>query len=220
MSISVLIVDDQKLVRDGLQSLLQLDDNIAVLGQAANGVEALAFLHKHDVDVVLLDIRMPEMDGLQLLAEKPEGLNSQFIVLTTFDEPQLMLDAIRLGARGFLLKDVSLEFLIKAINTVMAGETLIQPTLTENLIARMAAQPALDAAALVEPLSKKEIEVVRLLAGGFSNREIAQALHKSEGTIKNQVSAILAKLQARDRTQAVLKAILAGVLMPSQDKRE
>lgn len=218
MNTSVLIVDDQKLVRDGLQSLLQLDDSIAVVGQAANGNEALAFLSRQQVDVVLLDIRMPEMDGLQLLAQKPDTLNSRFIVLTTFDEPQVMLDAIRLGARGFLLKDVSLEFLLKAINTVMAGETLIQPTLTENLIARMARQPVLESAPLIEPLSKKEIDVLRLLAGGFSNREIALSLHKSEGTIKNQVSAILAKLHARDRTQAVLKAILAGVLMPPQEQ--
>ncbi|MFT6274472.1 MAG: DNA-binding NarL/FixJ family response regulator [Halioglobus sp.] len=217
MSTRVLIVDDQQLVRDGLQSLLQLKDSIAVIGQAANGKEALAFLAAHEVDVVLLDIRMPEMDGLQLLAQRPDTLRCKFIVLTTFDEPQVMLDAIRLGARGFLLKDVSLEFLITAVDTVMAGETLIQPTLSENLIARMAQQPALEKTALPEPLSKKEIDVLRLLAGGFSNREIAQSLHKSEGTIKNQVSAILAKLQARDRTQAVLKAILSGLLMPSQD---
>jgi DNA-binding NarL/FixJ family response regulator len=212
MSVRVLIVDDQKLVRDGLQSLLQLDGSVSVVGQAANGREALAFLQQQTVDVVLLDIRMPEMDGLQLLAEKPDSLGCKFIILTTFDEPQVMLDAIRLGAQGFLLKDVSLEFLLQAIAAVMAGETLIQPTLTENLIARMAAQPQSGAGALAEPLSKKEIEVLRLMAGGFSNREIAQSLHKSEGTIKNQVSAILAKLQARDRTQAVLKAIVAGVL--------
>ena len=213
MSIRLLIVDDQKLVRDGLQSLVQLDDSITVVGQAANGIEALDLLQELDVDVVLLDVRMPEMDGLQLLAQKPTALKSKFIILTTFDEPQVMLDAIRLGAQGFLLKDVSLEFLLKAINTVMAGETLIQPSLTEDLIVRMARQPAAEnTPALVEPLSKKEIEVLRLLAGGFSNREIADSLHKSEGTIKNQVSAILAKLQARDRTQAVLKAVVAGVL--------
>jgi len=213
MSISLLIVDDQKLVRDGLQSLVQLDDSITVVGQAANGIEALDLLRELEVDVVLLDVRMPEMDGLQLLAQKPTSVKSKFIILTTFDEPQVMLDAIRLGAQGFLLKDVSLEFLLKAINTVMAGETLIQPSLTENLIERMARRHAAEnAPVLVEPLSKKEIEVLRLLAGGFSNREIADSLHKSEGTIKNQVSAILAKLQARDRTQAVLKAIVAGVL--------
>ena len=139
MPVRVLIVDDQKLVRDGLQSLLQLDDSIAVVGQAANGHEALALLQHQAVDVVLLDVRMPEMDGLQLLAQKPPTVSSKFIILTTFDEPQVMLDAIRLGAQGFLLKDVSLEFLLKAINTVMAGETLIQPTLTENLIARIGA---------------------------------------------------------------------------------
>lgn len=212
MPIRVLIVDDQKLVRDGLQSLLQLDDSVAVVGQAANGLEALALLQDLAVDVVLLDVRMPEMDGLQLLAQKPATLGSKFIILTTFDEPQVMLEAIRLGAQGFLLKDVSLEFLIKAITTVQAGETLIQPTLTENLIARMANQPAPATPTLSEPLSRKEIEVLRLMAGGFSNKEIAESLHKSEGTIKNQVSAVLAKLQARDRTQAVLKAIVAGVL--------
>lgn len=212
MTVRVLIVDDQKLVRDGLQALLALDDSISVVGQSANGREALARLEQEAVDVVLLDIRMPEMDGLQLLAEKPSSLNCKFIILTTFDEPQVMLDAIRLGAQGFLLKDVSLEFLLQAIRTVMAGETLIQPSLTENLIARMAQQPSAATPVMTEPLSKKEIEVLRLLAGGFSNREIAESLHKSEGTIKNQVSAILAKLQARDRTQAVLKAIVAGVL--------
>lgn len=212
MAIRVLIVDDQQLVRDGLQSLLALDERVTVVGQAANGAEALTFLQQQTVDVVLLDIRMPEMDGLQLLAQKPPTLNSKIIILTTFDEPQVMLDAIRLGAQGFLLKDVSLEFLLKAIETVMAGETLIQPALTANLIARMAKQPNAATPALIEVLSKKEIAVLRLLAGGFSNREIAESLHKSEGTIKNQVSAILGKLQARDRTQAVLKAIEAGVL--------
>lgn len=212
MPVRVIIVDDQKLVRDGLQSLLQMDDSIAVVGQAASGQEALALLQQQAVDVVLLDVRMPGMDGLQLLAQTPPDLDCKFIILTTFDEPQVMLDAIRLGARGFLLKDVSLEFLIKAINAVMAGETLIQPTLTENLIARMAQKPGTATPGLAEPLSQKEIEVLRLLAGGFSNREIAESLHKSEGTIKNQVSAILAKLQARDRTQAVLRAIESGVL--------
>lgn len=212
MTIRVLIVDDQQLVRDGLQSLLRLDASVEVVGQAANGRDALAFVEQQEVDVVLLDIRMPEMDGLQVLAQKPMAISSKFIILTTFDEPQVMLDAIRLGAQGFLLKDVSLEFLLKAIATVHAGETLIQPALTENLIARMAQRPSADAPVIDDPLSKKEIEVMRLLAGGFSNKEIAESLHKSEGTIKNQVSAILAKLQARDRTQAVLKAIVGGIL--------
>lgn len=212
MSIRVLLIDDQSLVREGIQSLLAMSDNIEVVGQASNGEEGLAFLADNAVDVVLLDIRMPRMDGiamLESLAAKDAML--PVLMLTTFDDNESIMNALKAGAKGYLLKDVSLETLVGAINTLASGGTLIQPAVTESLTRRMNKVVA-DSEPLPEEISTKELEVLRLMAAGMSNQEIAEAMFKSTGTVKNQVSTILAKLGVRDRTRAVLKAIETGLL--------
>ena len=156
------------------------------------------------MDVILLDVRMPGMSGIDVLREL-RGAN--VLMLTTFDDAEAVLEAIRAGARGFLLKDVSFEQLIAAIRAIHAGATVFQPAMTERL-----SKQRTTTAAIIEPLTGREIEVVRLMAGGYSNGEIAHALGVAEGTIKNHVSNILAKFAARDRTRAVLKALEAGLL--------
>lgn len=213
MTIRVALIDDQMLVRQGIRGLLELSDKVEVVAEAADGDEALALVEQHAPDVLLMDMRMPRMDGAEATAALlAAGHETPVIILTTFDDHEQVLTAIRAGARGYLLKDVSLESLIDAIESVHAGETMIQPGITENLLRGLAERPGSGEAVLAEKLSVRETEVIRLMAGGYSNREIARALSKSEGTIKNQVSSILAKLGVRDRTRAVLKAIELGLL--------
>ncbi|GAB3286118.1 response regulator [Parahaliea aestuarii] len=212
--IRVLLVDDQTLVRQGITSLLALSDQVHVAGEAADGDElaaAVADCHPH---VILLDIRMPRQSGIEALrALRASGCHLPVIILTTFDDHQLVLDALAAGAQGYLLKDVSLETLVEAIATVNRGDTLIQPAVTERIMSGLrGVTPTFEAPAEPEPLSPREQAVLRLMAGGYSNREIALALHKSEGTIKNQVSTLLAKLGVRDRTRAVLLAIERDLL--------
>ena len=202
--IRVFIADDQALVRQGLRALLEVEPEIEIVGEAARGDEALERLRGLDVDVVLLDVRMPGLGGIEVLRELR---NMNALMLTTFDDAEAVLEAIRAGARGFLLKDVSFEQLISAIRAIAAGATVFQPAMTERLSKRRTTT-----ASLVEPLTEREIEVVRLMAGGYSNGEIAHALGVAEGTVKNHVSNILAKFAARDRTRAVLKALEAGLL--------
>lgn len=212
--VRVVLVDDQTLVRQGLRSLLGMLPGIEVVGEAGGGEEALRCIPELAPDVVLLDLRMPDLDGLEVLS----GLNSAnalppTLILTTFDEDSLLLEAVRRGARGFLLKDVSLERLAEAIRTLAAGGTLIQPTLTERIVkAALAAPTGFDALDPPDPLTPREVEVLRFLAGGYSNREIAEALRMAEGTVKNHVSSILSKLGVRDRTQAVLKGLESGAI--------
>ena len=202
--IRVFIADDQALVRQGLRALLEVEPEIEIAGEASRGDEALEKLRGMDVDVVLLDVRMPGMTGIEVL----RGLgDTKALMLTTFDDADAVLEAIRAGAKGFLLKDVSFEQLISAIRAIHAGSTVFQPAMTERLSKRRTTT-----AAVVEPLTEREIQVVRLMAGGYSNGEIAHALGVAEGTIKNHVSNILAKFAARDRTRAVLKALEAGLL--------
>jgi DNA-binding NarL/FixJ family response regulator len=212
--IRLCLVDDQHLVRHGIRTLLELLADIEVVAEAADGDAALAAIEATAPDVVLLDLRMPGRDGLGVLAElRARGRLPPTIVLTTFDEDQLLLDALRLGARGFLLKDVSLQRLSAAIRTVAAGGSAIQPGLTERLLEAgakggwRAAEPA-----PAEPLTDREREVLRLLVGGLNNREIADALAMAEGTVKNHLSTILAKLGVRDRTRAVLRALAEGLV--------
>jgi DNA-binding NarL/FixJ family response regulator len=210
--IRVCLVDDQTLVRQGIQSLLELVDDIGVVAEASDGVEALQVIRNSCPDVVLLDMRMPRMTGLQVLQEL--GALHELpptIILTTFDDQAVVLEGIRRGAKGFLLKDVSLAQLVNAIRTLAAGGTLIQPAITERIVKSIEQVandfPALDSP---DPLTEREIEVLRLMTGGHSNREIAEALHVAEGTIKNHVSNILSKMGVRDRTRAVLKALEHG----------
>lgn len=212
--IRVLIADDQALVRQGLRALLELEPEFEVAGEAVDGDEVLAALQKTEVDVLLLDVRMPRKSGIDVLRELAAANTLvPALVLTTFDDTDAVLEAIRNGARGFLLKDVSFEQLVGAIRSVAAGATVFQPAITQRLLSRAnRLQNDFVAAELPERLTEREIEVVRLMSGGYSNREIAHALGAAEGTIKNHVSSILAKLGVRDRTRAVLKALEAGLL--------
>ncbi len=214
MSIRVALIDDQTLVREGIRSLLSLSDRVDVVAEGCDGAEAVPIARQHAPDVILLDIRMPKMDGIAALnALKEAGIDTPVIILTTFDDHQFVLDGIGAGAKGYLLKDVSLENLIGAIQSVHAGETMLQPALTDTLLRGLGdAAGTTDGVAQSEALTPKEVEVLRLVAGGYSNREISRALSKSEGTVKNHVSNILAKMGVRDRTRAVLKALESGLL--------
>ncbi|MEM6513294.1 MAG: response regulator transcription factor [Pseudomonadota bacterium] len=212
MAIRIGLIDDQMLVRQGIRGLLELSDKVEVVAEGSDGDEAVALARDADPELILMDMRMPRMSGADAITALGEaGLRIPVIILTTFDDHEQVLTAIRAGAKGYLLKDVSLESLVDAIESVAAGETMIQPSITENLLRGIPAQPGGDVAP-IEALTRRETEVIRLMAGGYSNREIAQALSKSEGTIKNHVSNILAKLGARDRTRAVLKAIEQGMI--------
>ena len=217
MTFKVLLVDDQTLVREGIKSLLSLSPEVEVIGEFADGEELIAHIATDmdtDIDAILMDIRMPKMNGIQALESLKHQKNSiPVLMLTTFDDHDLVLQAIQAGAKGYLLKDVSLETLVEGIAAVASGKTLIQPAVTERLLAGLADQKHdFDASQLPEPLSQKEQEILRLMAAGCSNREIASAMFKSEGTIKNQVSSILNKLGVRDRTRAVLKSIELGII--------
>lgn len=207
--IRVVVVENEELVRQGLRRLLQLDAGIAVAGEARDGDEALDVLRAVRPDVALLDLRMPKRDGIGVLeALRVEASIVACLVLTTFDDPELMLRAARAGARGFLLKDVSLDQLVAAIREIAAGGTYLQPALTEGLVRGFDARGApAEATHAHEPLTERELHVLRLMAGGYSNREIGDALGVVERTVKNHVSSILAKLGVRDRTRAVLKAL-------------
>ncbi|WP_131106243.1 response regulator [Ornithinimicrobium sufpigmenti] len=215
--VRVVVVDDQTLVRQGIRTLLDLA-SIRVVGEAADGAEALAVIGEQRPDVVLLDLRMPRYDGLWTLRElRDRGLEVPVLVLTTFDDDTLVLDALRHGARGYLLKDVTLEQLARGVHTLAEGGTLIAPSITGRLLQALRSGPAPTEAhspveAVIEPLSTRELEVLRLVAAGYTNREIAGALHLAEGTVKNHVSAVLVKLNARDRTNAVLRALHEGIL--------
>lgn len=209
-----MLAEDQNLVREGLRNLLELSDRIEVVGEVTDGSEVLAGLQKHQPDVLLTDIRMPKMTGIEALQQmQANNIDTPAIILTTFDDHQLVLEGLQAAARGYLLKDVSLESLVNAIEKVHQGETLVQPAITERILKGLSSLASAEAeSVLTEELSPKELEVLRLMAGGYSNREISSAIHKSEGTVKNQVSSILEKLGVRDRTQAVLRAINLGML--------
>ncbi len=210
--IRVLIADDQTLIRQGIRTLLEMDPELAVVGEARDGAETISAVLSTAADVLLLDIRMPGKDGLGVLRElSGRGALPPTLILTTFDDSDVVLDGIRAGARGFMLKDVSYQQLIAAIRAVAGGATVFQPAVTERLL-RAGGAVRIDTDARREELTGREAEVVRLMAGGYSNREIATALGTAEGTVKNHVSNILAKFGVRDRTRAVLKALESGLL--------
>ena len=212
--IRVLIVEDQTLVCEGLEMLLNVVDDIRVAGRATDGVEALHSMQQQPPDLVLLDVRMPKMSGIEVLRQmKAKALAIPVILLTTFDDDAALLEGIRLGAKGYLLKDVSLAKLTEAIRLVAAGRSMISPVVTERLLHGLQVAPLPpDNGYESEALTDREAEIVRLMTGGYSNREIAGALYISEGTVKNHVSNILSKLGVRDRTRAVLKAIEKGIV--------
>ena len=212
--IRVMLVDDQTLVRHGVRSLLGLSDRIEVVGEASDGKQAVEQVPVIAPDVVLMDMRMPVMSGLEAVqALSAAGQLPPTIILTTFDDDQLVLAGIKAGAKGYLLKDVSLEQLVEAIETVHSGGSLMQPAMTQRLMSGLEQLNnnfvSLDQP---DPLTERETEILRLMAGGFSNKEIAHSLGVAEGTIKNHVSNILSKLGVRDRTRAVLKALELGLV--------
>jgi DNA-binding NarL/FixJ family response regulator len=214
--IRVCVVDDQTLVRQGIRSLLSYSEEVTVVAEAGDGDEALAVIAEHRPDVVLLDLRMPRRDGIATLdALRERGDETPVLVLTTFDDDELVLRALRSGAHGYLLKDVTLDQLVGAIRTLADGGTLIQPAVTERLLRAVTQHPRPDFLhdlPAPEELTDRELEILRLLAAGYSNAEIAQTLHLARGTVKNHVSALLMKLGVRDRTRAVLRALDQGLL--------
>ncbi len=213
-TVSVCLVDDQTLVRQGIRSLLELSDDIRIVGEAADGAQALELIPQTKPDVVLLDMRMPGMSGLDVLtALAAKGAVPPTIILTTFDDDQLVLAGLKAGARGYLLKDVSLEQLVDAVKAVASGGSLVQPVVTQRLLAGLERmQNDFTSLDRPDPLTERETEILRLMAGGYSNKEIANSLGVAEGTVKNHVSNILSKLGVRDRTRAVLKAFEIGIV--------
>ena len=210
MSIRVALADDQALVRGGLKAVIDGLPGIQVTLEAADGGELLQRLAEHEVDVVVSDIRMPGMDGMALCRALQQQQGAPpVILLTTFDDDGLLAEAVQAGASGFLLKDASAEDLAEAIARTARGEPWLQPVATDPVRARYAFH---EQSAPLADFSEREIAILRLLAGGYSNREIGASLFLAEGTVKNYVSEILAKLGTRDRTRAVLKAITLRII--------
>lgn len=208
--IKVAIADDQVLVRQGIASLLTLCADINVCWQADNGEDALQKVVAQPIDVLLMDIRMPVKSGIEALSEMRDTDNdTKVIILTTFDDPALFTQAMHAGANGFLLKDVDAEKLESAINIVFNGGMLAEPVLLNQLSHD---QLSTFADPDIEPLSGRELDILKLIAGGYSNKEIAETVFLAEGTVKNHVSNILSKLNTRDRTRAVLKALSAKLI--------
>ncbi len=212
--IRVAVVDDQTLVRQGIRSLLGLSPQIEVVAEGEDGDDALAVVADGQVDVLLLDLRMPRRDGIATLeALRERGEDVPVLVLTTFDDDELVLRALRAGARGYLLKDVTLDQLVGAVRTLASGGTLLQPGLTDRLLRAVAARStSVPGFERPTPLTSRELDVLRLMAAGLSNNEIASALHLAPGTVKNHVTNVLLKLGVRDRTRAVLRALDLGLL--------
>jgi DNA-binding NarL/FixJ family response regulator len=217
MSIRVLICDDQALVRAGFRAILDAQPDVEVVGEAENGAEAVAVAERRAPDVILMDIRMPGLDGVEATRRLVTGGSpARILVLTTFDLDEYVHAAIRAGASGFLLKDVTPAKLLEAIRVVAAGDALLAPSVTRRLLERFATTlPQRDhtSAALAE-LTARETEVLRLLAGGLSNAEIAVELVVSEATVKTHISSLLRKLGLRDRVQAVILAYETGIVQP------
>ena len=218
MSIRVLIADDQALVRSGFRLILEARDDLDVVGEAENGAQAIELARALEPDVVLMDVRMPVLDGVEATRRLLEaGSCARVIILTTFDLDEYVFEALRAGASGFLLKDVQPAQLVEAIRVVASGEALLAPSVTRRLLDRFAA--SLDALERKPPpeldsLTPRELEILRLIAAGLSNAEIAAELFVSETTVKTHVSSVLRKLQLRDRVQAVVLAYEAGLIRP------
>jgi DNA-binding NarL/FixJ family response regulator len=217
MSIRVLVCDDQALVRSGFRLILETREDIEVVGEAEDGREAIELARQLDPDVILMDVRMPNLDGVEATRRLvAAGSRARILILTTFDLDEYVFAALRSGASGFLLKDVHPPQLVDAIRVVAAGEALLAPTVTRRLLDRFAhtlpgddeKPPQLDS------LTERELEILKLLAGGLSNAELAQRLFLSETTVKSHISSVLRKLGLRDRVQAVVYAYEAGLVRP------
>jgi DNA-binding NarL/FixJ family response regulator len=217
VSIRVLLADDQALVRSGFRLILEAREDVEVVGEAADGAEAVELALRLDPDVILMDVRMPTVDGVEATRRlTAAGSRARVVILTTFDLDEYVHEAIRAGASGFLLKDVQPAQLVDAVRVIAAGEALLAPTVTRRLLDRFArALPDERPPAPLEGLTTRELEILRLLAGGLSNAEIAEQLVVTEATVKTHVSSVLRKLQLRDRVQAVVLAYDAGLVQPS-----
>lgn len=211
--IRVLLVDDETLVRAGIRELLGLREGLEVVGEAPDGEKALERIRELRPDVVLLDVRMPRMSGIDLLERLAADGEPQpaVLLLTTFDDDPALLKGLRLGARGVLRKDISLDDLVAAIHAAAEGKTIVRAAITERVLDHVRRRGTeFESSVLPEPLTAREMEVLRLMATGLSNREIAGLIGTSEGTVKTHASSILSKLGVRDRTRAVLKALELG----------
>jgi DNA-binding NarL/FixJ family response regulator len=217
VTIRVLIADDQELVRAGFRKLLVAEAGITVVGEAADGGQAVALATRLAPDVVLMDIRMPRMDGLEATRRLTGSTAVQVLILTTYDLDEYVFEALRAGASGFLLKDSPPDTLIAGIGTVARGDALLAPSVTRRLIAEFARRPPPGSRPVLPELSPRETEVLIQLARGLSNREIARKLYLGEATIKSHVGSILAKLGCRDRVQAVVAAYEAGLVQPGHN---
>jgi DNA-binding NarL/FixJ family response regulator len=217
--ISILIADDQELVRGGFRVVLEAEDDLRVVGEAGDGSRAIELALRLRPDVVLMDIRMPVLDGIaatrSIRAAVAADEGPRVLVLTTFDLDEYVYDALRSGASGFLLKDARAAQLIDAVRTVAAGDALIAPSITRRLIAEFAARPAsVSASGRFDELTPRELEVLTLVARGLSNAEIARELFVGDATVKTHITRILAKLNLRDRVQAVVLAYESGLVTP------
>ncbi|MBE2199182.1 MAG: response regulator transcription factor [Anaerolinea sp.] len=210
--IRVLICDDQAIIRDGLALLLKLEPDIEVVAQASDGEEAVTLTASHQPDLVLMDLKMPGMNGIEatrrICAHHPA---TKVLVLTTYDDDEWLFDAIRAGAAGYLLKDTPREEVARAVRGTVAGKSFVDPAVAGKLLGQVAGQGQRPSTLLTDRLTEREMDTLKLLARGLSNSEIAAQLHLSEGTVRNHVSAIYAKLEVADRTQAVLVAVQHGL---------
>jgi len=208
----ILICDDQALVREGLEMLLNLDPDIEVIGTAENGREAVKLAGKHEPDIVLMDLKMPVMNGIEATrAIRNAYPEIKVLVLTTYDHDEWLFDAIRAGASGYLLKDARREDITNAIKGTYLGKTFLDPKVAGKVLKRTTDRQVYSPLEITSKLTKRELDVLRLVAKGLSNTDIAEKLHLSKGTIRNHVSAIFTKLQVNDRTQAAILAIQHGL---------
>jgi DNA-binding NarL/FixJ family response regulator len=221
MSLGVLIVDDQALVRAGFRMILEAEEDIEVVGEAANGREAIAEAQRARPDVILMDVRMPEIDGIEATRRLLDSdvSASKVVMLTTFDMDEYVYDALRAGASGFLLKDVPPEQLVAGIRAVASGDALLAPSVTRRVIEEFVRRPPTSVRTLppeLGELTPRELEVLKLIARGLSNAEIAAQLFVSETTVKTHVAHLLMKLRLRDRVQAVVLAYECGLVEPGE----
>lgn len=217
MSIRVLLADDQALFREGLDTLLSVHKDIEIVGQASNGQEAVDLALKLRPDVILMDMQMPILNGIGATRRLKQSLpECRVIMLTTFNDNETIFDALRAGAVGYLLKDVGSAQLAESIRATVKGESILDPSVAAKVVAEFSRVsslvPATSSGVLPEPLSEREIELLRLIASGLSNKEIAETLFITEGTVKNHITHILGKLSVRDRTQAALRAKEIGLI--------
>jgi DNA-binding NarL/FixJ family response regulator len=218
MSVRVLIADDQQLVRTGFRLILESEGDIEVVGEAANGQEAVALTRQYQPDVVLMDIRMPELDGIEAtrqLTDPSDGPPTRVLILTTFDLDEYVFDSLRAGASGFLLKDVAASQLAAGVRMVATGDALLSPTITRRLIEQFITSKPVASPPGLGKLTPRELEIFQLMAKGMSNTEIGNALFIGETTVKTHVTRLMMKLEVRDRVQAVVLAYETGIVKPS-----